>query len=65
VLLIYRPGYYIGMSEPDEGTPAHDQWQQSLDDAADRIDFICPKKRHARGNVTVRGRFLGDFQAVR
>jgi replicative DNA helicase len=65
ILLMFRPEYYLRAAVPDIGTLDHEKWERAIADAADRIDFICPKRRNGRANITSRGLFLGDYQAVR
>lgn len=46
VMFIYREAYYIGRSEPKEGTPEHLEWQDKLDPVRNLAEIIIGKQRH-------------------
>ena len=46
VMFIYRESYYLGRSEPREGTPEHLTWQEEMDKVRGTADVIIAKQRH-------------------
>ncbi|MFZ5668542.1 MAG: replicative DNA helicase [Pseudomonadota bacterium] len=46
VMFIYRESYYLGRSEPREGTPEHLAWQEEMDRVANISEVIIGKQRH-------------------
>ncbi|WP_374578064.1 replicative DNA helicase [Phenylobacterium sp.] len=46
VMFIYRESYYLGRSEPREGTPEHLTWQEEMDKVRGTADIIIAKQRH-------------------
>jgi replicative DNA helicase len=46
VMFIYREEYYLGRTEPREGTPEHLTWQEDMDKVAGLADVIIGKQRH-------------------
>lgn len=46
VMFIYRESYYLGRSEPREGTPEHLTWQEDMDKVRGTADVIIAKQRH-------------------
>jgi len=46
VLFVYREEYYLGNSEPKEGTPEHLEWQAKMEAATGRAEIIIGKQRH-------------------
>lgn len=64
VLFLFRLEYYLRQAEPDMDAPDRAEWERSLEQAKNRIEFIVAKRRGGRvGNAT--GQFLGQYQAVR
>ena len=45
-MFIYRESYYLGRSEPREGTPEHLTWQEEMDKVRGTADVIIAKQRH-------------------
>lgn len=46
VMFVYREEYYLGRSEPREGTPEHIEWQHRMDDVHGQAEVIIGKQRH-------------------
>lgn len=46
VLFIYREKYYLGRSEPREGTEEHMQWMARMEEVGDTAEVIIGKQRH-------------------
>ncbi|NNU15233.1 replicative DNA helicase [Parvularcula sp. ZS-1/3] len=46
VMFVYREEYYLGRTEPREGTPEHIEWQQKMDDVHGMAEVIIGKQRH-------------------
>ncbi|HEX6860185.1 MAG TPA: replicative DNA helicase [Caulobacteraceae bacterium] len=46
VMFVFRESYYLGRSEPREGTPEHLQWQEDMDRVAGQAEVIIGKQRH-------------------
>lgn len=46
VMFIYREAYYLGRSEPPEGTEKHRVWQDRMGAVAQVADVIIGKQRH-------------------
>ena len=63
IVFLYRPEYYLQQAEPEDQS-RHLQWEQAMDDAKGRIEFIVAKRRRGRTGTT-QGRFYGAYQAVR
>jgi len=60
VMFVYREEYYLGRTEPREGTPEHLTWQEEMDKVAGLADVIIGKQRH--GPIgTVRLHFNADL----
>jgi replicative DNA helicase len=62
IMFLYRPEYYLQQSEPTSGDRS--KWDELMDDARGKIEFIVAKRRRGRTGTT-QGRFYGAFQAVR
>jgi replicative DNA helicase len=43
---IYRESYYLGRTEPREGTPEHLEWQEKMDLVRNEAEIIIGKQRH-------------------
>lgn len=65
VVFFYRPEYYLKQAEPEPHTEAHQRWEEALNAVSGALEFICAKRRHGQSNVTRRGRFELQYQAVR
>ncbi len=46
VMFVYREAYYLGRTEPREGTPEHMTWQEEMDKIANLAEVIIGKQRH-------------------
>jgi replicative DNA helicase len=46
VMFVYRESYYLGRSEPREGTPEHLTWQEEMDRTRGMAEVIIGKQRH-------------------
>jgi replicative DNA helicase len=46
VMFVYRESYYLGRTEPREGTPEHMTWQEEMDKIANLAEVIIGKQRH-------------------
>lgn len=64
VMFLLRPEYYLEQTKPSEASPKFPAWQESMDDAAGKIEFIAAKRRNGRTGVST-GTFYGSYQAVR
>lgn len=45
VIFLYRPEYYLANAEPDQGTPAHVDWQNKMAEAHNKLFAIVAKQR--------------------
>ncbi len=46
VMFVYRESYYLGRTEPREGTPEHLTWQEEMDKIRGEAEVIIGKQRH-------------------
>ena len=46
VMFVYRESYYLGRTEPREGTPEHLTWQEEMDRVRNVAEAIIGKQRH-------------------
>ncbi|MFN3352942.1 MAG: DnaB-like helicase C-terminal domain-containing protein, partial [Brevundimonas sp.] len=46
VMFVYRESYYLGRTEPKEGTDKHLDWQNDMARAKNRAEVIIGKQRH-------------------
>jgi replicative DNA helicase len=46
VMFVYRESYYLGRTEPREGTPEHLTWQEEMDKVRGMAELIIGKQRH-------------------
>jgi len=46
VMFVYRESYYLGRTEPREGTPEHLQWQEDMDRLRHQAEVVIGKQRH-------------------
>lgn len=46
VMFVYREEYYVGRTEPREGTPEHLTWQEEMDRVQNLAEVIVGKQRH-------------------
>lgn len=64
VLFLVRDEYYLRQSEPEKNSPERYEWEQAMDVARGKLEFICAKHRHGTAGKT-QGHFFTRFQAVR
>ncbi|WP_417684091.1 replicative DNA helicase [Roseibium sp.] len=60
ILFVYRDEYYIGKTEPEEGTPEHEVWKDKLERAKGKAEVIIAKQRHGPTG-TVNLHFEGQY----
>ncbi|MFN5616292.1 MAG: replicative DNA helicase [Brevundimonas sp.] len=46
VMFVYRESYYLGRTEPKEGTEEHLKWQEDMDRLRHQAEVIIGKQRH-------------------
>jgi replicative DNA helicase len=46
VMFVYRESYYLGRTEPREGSPEHLQWQEDMDRVKGTAEVVIGKQRH-------------------
>jgi replicative DNA helicase len=46
VMFVYRESYYLGRTEPKEGSPEHLKWQEDMDQVRGQAEVIIGKQRH-------------------
>jgi replicative DNA helicase len=46
VMFVYRESYYLGRTEPREGSPEHMQWQEDMDRLRHQAEVVIGKQRH-------------------
>ena len=46
VMFVYREKYYLGRTEPREGTEEHAQWMARMEEVGDTAEVIIGKQRH-------------------
>ncbi|KQS56454.1 replicative DNA helicase [Brevundimonas sp. Leaf363] len=46
VMFVYRESYYLGRTEPREGSPEHLQWQEDMDRLRHQAEVVIGKQRH-------------------
>ena len=46
VMFVFREEYYVGRTEPREGTPEHADWQAKMNDVYGQAEVIIGKQRH-------------------
>jgi replicative DNA helicase len=46
VMFIFREEYYVGRTEPREGTPEHMEWQERMAEVHNLAEVIIGKQRH-------------------
>ncbi|HRH19688.1 MAG TPA: replicative DNA helicase [Brevundimonas sp.] len=46
VMFVYRESYYLGRTEPREGSEEHLKWQQDMDEVRGKAEVIIGKQRH-------------------
>ncbi len=46
VMFVFREEYYVGRTEPGEGTPEHIDWRQRMDDVMNMAEVVIGKQRH-------------------
>ncbi|MEN8722876.1 MAG: replicative DNA helicase [Alphaproteobacteria bacterium] len=60
VMFVFRDEYYVGRTQPTEGTPEHAEWQEKMDKVHGLAEVILGKNRH--GPIgTVKLSFQGEF----
>lgn len=60
VMFVYREEYYVGRTEPREGTAEHEQWKQKMDEVYGMAEVIIGKQRHGPIGTT-KLHFNADF----
>ena len=46
VMFVYRESYYLGRTEPKEGTEEHLKWQEDMDRLRHQAEVVIGKQRH-------------------
>jgi replicative DNA helicase len=46
VMFVYRESYYLGRTEPREGSPEHLKWQEDMDAVRGQAEVVIGKQRH-------------------
>lgn len=64
VMFLMRDEYYLEQSKPSELSPKFSEWEQDMQEARNRIEFIVAKRRNGRTGIGI-GEFHGAYQAVR
>lgn len=64
IMFLYREEYYLAQCEPPAASTQRVAWQDKMDAAQGKIEFITAKVRRRRTGTSI-GRFYGAFQAVR
>jgi replicative DNA helicase len=64
VIFLLREEYYLRKAEPDQMHPERIAWEQAMEQAKNRIEFILAKRRNGVEGCAI-GSFHGAFQAVR
>lgn len=60
VMFVFREEYYVGRTQPSEGTPEHAEWQEKMERVHGLAEVILGKNRH--GPIgTVKLSFQGEF----
>ena len=45
VIFLYRAAYYLQNAEPEQATPAHEEWQRKMESAHNVLQAIIAKQR--------------------
>lgn len=64
VIFLLRQEYYLSQNERDPMDPKRASWEDEMDRARGKIDFIAAKRRNGTTG-TATGQFHGAYQAVR
>lgn len=64
VIFLLREEYYLRLAEPDQMHPERVRWEQALELAKGKIEFILAKRRNGTIGSAL-GSFHGAYQAVR
>ena len=68
-MFVFREEYYKARSEPSEGTPEHQAWQEEMERLHGKAEVIVGKQRHGpigtvklafEANITKFGNLLAD-----
>ena len=60
VLFVYRDEYYMQNKQPEDGTPAYEEWRQKFERVKGKAELIIAKQRHGPTG-TVELAFEGQF----
>ncbi|MTI00393.1 replicative DNA helicase [Roseibium sp. RKSG952] len=60
ILFVYRDEYYLGKTEPEDGTPEHEVWKDKLERVKGKAEVIIAKQRHGPTG-TANLHFQGEF----
>jgi len=64
MILLFRPEYYLQQAEPPTTDLKRTKWEDAMEEARGKIEFIVPKCRNGIPGSAM-GKFHASFQAVR